>query len=113
MTKDSSVQSGGRRFPPQATYGAVKRRVASLREEIRTYEAETARLKRNAEYEGGHPERLRVDSARSAKLRKLLERQRKAEADLAAWRPSPKAQRPDVPFSTLVRAALQKGNPNV
>lgn len=92
-----------------AAYGALKRKVSSLRSKVSAYDLETDTMKRKAEREGGPAARFAVDSARSSKFYNLREQLRQAEADFAAWKFPPKAPKPDQSFSSMIKLAMGRG----
>lgn len=108
MSSREETAVGGITLSRQATYGAVKRKVTALRKRVSDYDAETDKLKRKAEREGGPAARFVVDTARSPKFHILRERLRKAEAEYAAWRPAPKLAKLDIPFGQMVAGTMVK-----
>jgi len=91
-----------------ASYGALVRRVRTLRDAVSEYDRETAERKRKAERQGGPPARFAVDQLRSPAFHNLRKRLRVAEHQLANWkRPEKVVAKDDHPFSEVMREALR------
>lgn len=92
-----------------ASYGALDRKVRALRDAVSAYDKETADRKRLAERDGGPAERFVVDQLRAPAFHKLQERLRKAELELASWKPRKKKPvKDDRPFSAMLKDVMKR-----
>ena len=97
------------KLSPTASYGALDRKVRALRDAVSAYDKETADRKRVAERSGGPAARFVVDQMRAPGFHKLRERLRKAELELASWKPRKKKPiKDDRPFSAMMKDVLKR-----
>lgn len=89
-------------------YSYLKRKVAMLRKRVIDYDAETDKMKRAAEREGGPSARFAVDMARSQKFHELSNKLVQAEVDMAGWEAPARRCKADVPFSSMINLTIRR-----